>query len=154
MAVMFVVAEEGDSLADFDGLARRRPWVAWVTMLLLLSLIGVPPLAGFTGKLFLFGSAVGAGLTWLALFAVIMSAVSAGFYFRIVRAMFFARGSEESAGEDAGAEVSESIEPAAETERPAHSPVAAAMLVACAALVVVIGIWSGPLLAALGLVLR
>ena len=54
----------------------------------------MPPLAGFAGKLYLFGAAVSAQLTWLALFALVMSVVSAGFYFRIVRAMFFAEPAE------------------------------------------------------------
>lgn len=130
MAVMFVVAEHGSTVADFNGLAKRRPWVAWVTVLLLVSLIGVPPLAGFTGKLYLFGAAVSAGLTWLALFALVMSVVSAGFYLRIVRAMFFA-------------------EPAEGAEN--HSPPAASFaLIACVVAVVAIGIAASPLLAALG----
>jgi NADH-quinone oxidoreductase subunit N len=144
MAVMFVAAQEGSRLDDLAGLARRRPWVAWVMMLLLLSLIGVPPLAGFAGKLYLFGAAVAVELTWLAVAAVVMSVVSAGFYLRIVRAMFFA-------------EVSAPPEPAAGTEEvPVRGPAlaAAAMLLLCAAAVVAIGLAAGPLLATLGLVLR
>ena len=136
MAVMFVVAGEGDRLAALDGLARRRPWVAWVMVLLLLSLIGVPPLAGFAGKLYLFGAAVAGGLTWLAVVAVLMSVVSAGFYFRIVRAMFFAEPAEEAA------------------RAQALSVPAAAMLVLCAVLVVAIGVATGPLLSAIGFVLK
>ncbi len=131
MAVMFVVDDEGDTVASFSGLAKRRPWVAWVTVLLLVSLIGVPPLAGFAGKLYLFTAAVSAQLTWLALFALIMSVVSAGFYFRIVRAMFFAEPTEDAA------------------ENPG-SPVAAFALIACAVAVVAIGIAASPLLSALG----
>jgi NADH-quinone oxidoreductase subunit N len=145
MAVMLVVAQEGDALSDLDGLAKRRPWVAWVMVLLLMSLIGVPPLAGFTGKLFVFGSAVASGMIWLALFGVIMSAVSAGFYFRIIRAMFF--GAAEAAPDGESPAV-------AEATPPVWSAVAAAMVVLCAVLVVTIGIWSGPLLSAIGLVLR
>ena len=131
MAVMFVVAEHGSKVSDFNGLAIRRPWVAWVTVLLLVSLIGVPPLAGFAGKLYLFGAAVSAELTWLAVFSLAMSVVSAGFYFRIVRAMFFA---EPDGGH---------------AEKPG-SQVASFALGVCAVVVVAMGVAASPLLAALG----
>lgn len=90
LGVMLVSAEEGSRIDDLRGLVRRRPWVAWTLVVFLLSLIGVPPLAGFSGKLLLFGSALDAGLLALVVLALVMSVVSAGFYFRIVRAVFFA----------------------------------------------------------------
>ena len=91
MGVMLIAAEVGDRVDDLRGLVTRRPWMAWVTTVMLLSLVGVPPLAGFLGKLYLFTGAMGAGLAPLVVLAMVMSAVSAGFYFRIVRAMFFER---------------------------------------------------------------
>jgi NADH-quinone oxidoreductase subunit N len=130
MGVMLVVAEAGDRLDDLRGLAVRRPWAAWVTALMLLSLIGVPPLAGFIGKLYLFTAAMGAGLVPVAVVAVVMSAVSAGFYFRIVRAMFF-------------------DVPVTSAPVFARSKVSMAVIVGCAIAVVVIGIASGPLLSAI-----
>jgi NADH-quinone oxidoreductase subunit N len=130
MGVMLVVAETGDRLDDIKGLAARRPWAAWVTAIMLLSLVGVPPLAGFIGKLYLFTSAMGAGLVPLAVFGITMSAVSAGFYFRIVRAMFF----------DA---------PTTTAPVLARSKVSAAVVVGCALAVVAIGVASGPLLSAI-----
>jgi NADH-quinone oxidoreductase subunit N len=60
----------------------------------LLSLGGIPPTSGFLGKYFLFAAAVKAGFGWLAILAVLMSAVSMFFYFRLVMAMYLRDGSE------------------------------------------------------------
>ncbi len=89
MAVLFVAADEGNAVDDFAGVAARRPWTAIAATALLLSLVGVPPLAGFFGKLYVFGATLDAGLVALSVAGVLMSVVSAGFYLRIVRAMFF-----------------------------------------------------------------
>lgn len=131
MAIMFVAGEEGDRLDDLKGLAARRPAVAWSLVLLLVSLVGVPPLAGFAGKLFVFGSTVSAGLMWLAVFAVVMSVVSAGYYFRIVRAAFF----------------SEAVATASTARR---SKAAAFALAACVVATLAVGIAASPLLAMVG----
>jgi len=88
MAILFVVADEGDLLDDLTGLSTRRPAAAWGTVVLLLSLVGIPPLGGFIGKLYLFGAGLDAGYAWLTVIGVVASVVSAGYYFRIVRAMF------------------------------------------------------------------
>jgi len=130
MGVMLVAAQYGDTLDGLRGLASRRPWAAWATALMLVSLVGVPPLAGFTGKLYLFTAAMRSGLVWLAVIAVAMSAVSAGFYLRIVRAMFFGP--------------AQGTEPAAD-----GSPVSVAVIAACALAVIVIGVASSPLLTAI-----
>lgn len=130
MGVMLVVAGVGNGLADFRGLATRRPLLAWATVLMLLSLVGVPPLAGFIGKLYLFTAAMRAGLVPLSVFAVVMSAVSAGFYFRIVRAMFF--------------------EPVAADAAPVRVAGGASLVIAaCALAVLAIGVASAPLLSAI-----
>jgi NADH-quinone oxidoreductase subunit N len=130
MGVMLVVACVGNGLADFRGLATRRPFLAWTTLIMLLSLVGVPPLAGFTGKLYLFTAAMGAGFVPLAVLALVMSAVSAGFYFRIVRAMFF--------------------EPvAADAARVRVMPAASVIVATCALAVLALGVASGPLLSAI-----
>lgn len=100
MAVMFLAAEEGCDLGDVSGLVRRRPWIAWANLVFLLSLIGIPPLVGFTGKLVLFGQTLGAGTDVglaLVVLAVVMSVVSAGYYFRVVRAMFLGEDPKEPA---------------------------------------------------------
>src|SRR6185436_19405144 len=76
----------GEQVNDFEGLHRRAPLWAFAMVIFLLSLGGIPPTAGFIGKYFLFYSAVGAGFGWLAVIAVLMSAVSMFFYLRIVMA--------------------------------------------------------------------
>jgi NADH-quinone oxidoreductase subunit N len=81
-----------ESVADFNGLARRHMWAAVVMLVFLLSLAGIPPTAGFIGKYYLFTSAMKAGYAWLAVLAVLMSAVSLFYYFRIAAAMFFSEG--------------------------------------------------------------
>ena len=83
----------GESVSDFNGLARRSMPAAIVMLLFLLSLAGIPPTAGFIGKYYLFTAAMKAGYAWLAILAVVMSAVSLFYYFRIASAMFFAEGS-------------------------------------------------------------
>src|SRR5215212_1972456 len=84
----------GESVNDFDGLHRRAPFWAFAMVVFLLSLGGIPPTAGFIGKYFLFYAAVGAGFGWLAIIAVLMSAVSMFFYFRLVMAMYLKEGRE------------------------------------------------------------
>jgi NADH-quinone oxidoreductase subunit N len=76
-------------LDDLVGLGRRQPWAARLLAFFLFSLAGVPPLAGFFGKYVLFLAVVKAGLAPLALFGVLASVASAGYYLRIVRLMFF-----------------------------------------------------------------
>ncbi len=88
LAVMLVAAEEGNRLDDFAGLVTRRPVVAWSMVVWLLSLVGIPPMWGFFGKLFLFGAALDAGLGWLVVLAVLASVASAGYYFRVLHPVF------------------------------------------------------------------
>jgi NADH-quinone oxidoreductase subunit N len=82
----------GESVSDFNGLAQRNMPAAIVMLLFLLSLAGIPPTAGFIGKYYLFTAAMKAGYAWLAVLAVVMSAVSLFYYFRIASAMFFSEG--------------------------------------------------------------
>jgi NADH-quinone oxidoreductase subunit N len=87
MAVMLIASEEGTRLDQVAGLVNRRPWVAWVMTGFLLSLVGIPPMAGLFGKLYLFSAAYDAEKV-LVVFAVVMSVVSLGYYFGIVRSAF------------------------------------------------------------------
>ncbi len=96
-AVVLMLAKHeyaGEEVNDFDGLHRRAPLWAFAMIVFLLSLGGIPPTAGFIGKYFLFYAAVGAGFGWLAIIAVLMSAVSMFFYFRIVMAMYLRDGKD------------------------------------------------------------
>ncbi|MGH9317932.1 MAG: NADH-quinone oxidoreductase subunit N [Thermoanaerobaculia bacterium] len=78
-----------ESVADFNGLAKRNMPAAVTMLVFLLSLAGIPPTAGFIGKYYLFTAAMKAGYAWLAVLAVLASAVSLFYYFRIAAAMFF-----------------------------------------------------------------
>jgi NADH-quinone oxidoreductase subunit N len=80
--------EEAVDVRDYAGLARRHPLLAATLSLFLLSLIGIPPLAGFVGKFYLFGSAVRAGYLWLTVVAVLNSAIAAYYYLRVIVYMY------------------------------------------------------------------
>jgi NADH-quinone oxidoreductase subunit N len=80
---------EAENIADLKGLNRRSPWYAAVMALLMFSLAGVPPLAGFYAKLAVLQALLGTGLVWLVVFAVLMSLVGAFYYIRVVKVMYF-----------------------------------------------------------------
>ncbi len=73
-------------LDDYAGLVRVRPWAAWGLAVALLSLVGIPPLGGFAGKLALFTAAIDADLGWLAALAVLNTVVSLAYYLRVIAA--------------------------------------------------------------------
>jgi len=75
------------ALADYRGLASRRPWLAVALTLAMLSFVGIPPLAGFAGKLLLFTSAIDGGYGWLAGVAVANTVVSLYYYLRLIAPM-------------------------------------------------------------------
>jgi NADH-quinone oxidoreductase subunit N len=78
----------GDELKDFAGLGRRSTYLGLLMMLALLSLAGVPPLAGFFGKFYVFQAAVGAGLVRLAIIGVLNAIVGLYYYLTIIKVMF------------------------------------------------------------------
>jgi len=80
--------DEGSNLRSFAGLGYRQPALAAAMTFFLLSLAGLPPTAGFTGKILILASAVNAGYVWLSILLVIGTAVSVYAYFKIVRAMY------------------------------------------------------------------
>lgn len=85
-AVIYAVQRERRSvdIDAFRGLGRAHPWWTAVLMLSLLSLLGLPPLAGFVGKLELFKASIDAGQAWLAVVAVINSVISLVYYLRVI----------------------------------------------------------------------
>ncbi|MDP9380619.1 MAG: NADH-quinone oxidoreductase subunit N [Chloroflexota bacterium] len=83
-----VVALVGRDLGAFTGLGRSAPWVGAAMTVFLLSLVGVPPLGGFVGKLLLFGAAMEAGYTWLAVVAILNSVLSLAVYLRVIVPMY------------------------------------------------------------------
>jgi len=78
-----------DLIADYSGMGKRSPVIALALTLCLISLIGMPPAAGFMAKFYLFNAAVQNGLLWLVVIAVINSVISAYYYLRVVKVMWF-----------------------------------------------------------------
>ena len=130
-AVVAWVGRQGDEctrIDDWAGIARKRPALALVMTLFLLSLAGVPPTGGFVAKFYLFRAAVERSeLIWLVVAAVLLSVVSVYYYLRIVVAMYFR-----------------------ERPEPAHgyrSPAIAVLLVLLAAVVLMLGVLPSPVMA-------
>jgi NADH-quinone oxidoreductase subunit N len=85
-----------DNIDDFSGMVKRAPGLTLALSLALISLIGMPPAAGFLAKFFIFSGAVQNGLLWLVVIAVFNSVISAYYYLRVVKVMWFgAPASEE-----------------------------------------------------------
>jgi len=76
----------------FNGFAKQQPLVAATLVIFLLSLAGIPLTAGFLSKFLMLKATVAAGNMWLAVFAVLMAAVSVYYYFRLLQAMYFKEG--------------------------------------------------------------
>jgi NADH-quinone oxidoreductase subunit N len=80
---------EAENLDDFKGLNQRSPWYAFLMLLTMFSLAGVPPTIGFYAKFSVIEAAVDVGLVWLAVVAVLASLIGAFYYLRIVKLMYF-----------------------------------------------------------------
>jgi NADH-quinone oxidoreductase subunit N len=94
--VILLLAREGfeaEEIADLRGLNRRSPWYAFVMLLLMFSLAGIPPTVGFYAKLVVLQALLSEGITsamvWLAVIAVVFSVIGAFYYLRVVKAMYF-----------------------------------------------------------------
>ncbi|HTY54956.1 MAG TPA: NADH-quinone oxidoreductase subunit N [Candidatus Binataceae bacterium] len=94
-AVLIALARRGeahDTIADLRGLSARQPMLAAAMAIFMLSLTGVPPLAGFIGKFYLFAAAIESGYVGLVVIASIMSTVSAYYYIGVIVAMYMSEG--------------------------------------------------------------
>jgi NADH-quinone oxidoreductase subunit N len=119
----------GELIEDYAGLARNHPGAAALMLWFMLALAGIPPTAGFMGKLYIFAGAVNAGYVWLTVIAVIMSAVSLYYYFRIVVQMYLRDGEDAQPAEmfrDRWVE---------------------AMIVVCAVVTLIVGVYPTPIVA-------
>jgi NADH-quinone oxidoreductase subunit N len=102
--VAVVEAEAGDDrLSSFAGLSRRAPLMSFCLLVFLLSLAGIPPLAGFFGKFYMFSAAAGAGqhqlgLLWLVILAIAMSAVSLYYYLQVLKQVYVSAPAPAAAG--------------------------------------------------------
>ncbi len=96
-AVILARTEDGESLmiSDYAGLGFKKPLLALFMTLMLLSLAGFPPTAGFVGKFYIFRSAVESGQIWLVIIGAINTAISAFYYLRVVVAMYMREPEEE-----------------------------------------------------------
>jgi len=80
---------EAEELDDYKGLNQRSPWYAFLMLLLMFSMAGIPPTVGFYAKLSVLQAVVHIGLWWLAVIAVVFSLIGAFYYLRIVKLMYF-----------------------------------------------------------------
>jgi NADH-quinone oxidoreductase subunit N len=80
--------KRGEEITDFAGLGKTNKTAAFLMLIFMFSLTGIPPLAGFVGKFYIFKSAVQAGLVWLAVAGVLFSSISAYFYLRVIMVMY------------------------------------------------------------------
>jgi len=99
-AVISMVEAEDDKFTDisaYAGLSSRSPVLAGFMALFMFALAGIPPMAGFFGKYYVFVAAIESGFTWLALLGVLSSVISVYFYLRIVVLMYFREADENSA---------------------------------------------------------
>lgn len=127
---------EAERITDFSGLGKRNPLMAFLMIVVLLSMAGIPPLLGFYAKVAILSSLVNAGLAWLAVFAVVMALIGAFYYLRVIKTMYF-------------------DEPLAEETQPAvfSSTSIRYGLVAVVAVILVVGFFPGSLLSLVGFVM-
>ncbi|MBS0591782.1 MAG: NADH-quinone oxidoreductase subunit NuoN [Proteobacteria bacterium] len=91
------VGFEADDIDDFKGLHQRSPWYAFVMLLTMFSLAGVPPLWGFFAKLLVLKATIDAGFLWLALVAIVCAVAGCFYYLRVVKVMYFDAPTEKKA---------------------------------------------------------
>ncbi len=96
-AVILAKTQDGESvmISDYAGLGTRKPLLAMFMSIMLLSLAGFPPTAGFVGKFYIFKAAVGAGHIWLVIIGAVNTAISAFYYLRVVVTMYMREPEEE-----------------------------------------------------------
>ncbi len=121
--------DEGDAertVSTFDGLARRSPWLAMAFLLFLLSLAGIPFVAGFWAQLYVFMAAWKVGLGWLVVLGAVLATVALYYYLGLARAAY--------------------VNPPKRSSGLAVDPALAFAIVVCLLAVVLIGVWPRPLL--------
>lgn len=80
---------EADNIDDFKGLSDKQPWFAVMMLILMFSMAGIPPLAGFYAKLAVIKAVIDVDLMWVAIVAVVTSVIGAFYYLRVIKVMFF-----------------------------------------------------------------
>ena len=80
---------EFDKISDFIGLNTRSPWLAFMMLIIMFSMAGIPPFIGFWAKIIVIEEVIKAGFVWIAVIGVIMAVISAFYYLKVVKAMYF-----------------------------------------------------------------
>lgn len=98
-AILILLSRQGldaDTLDDLKGLNERSPWYAFIMMLFLFSMAGIPPMVGFYAKLSVIQAMIQTGYLWPAVFIVVMSVIGAFYYLRAIKMMYFDKPENES----------------------------------------------------------
>jgi len=96
LTVMSGCGVEAENISDFKGLNSRSPWLAFMMLLVMFSLAGIPPLVGFMAKLLVLEALIEVHLVWLAAVALILAVVGSYYYIRVVKVMYFEEPEEET----------------------------------------------------------
>lgn len=96
VAIAFSNSTSSDNIPDYAGLSKRSPLLAIFMSIFMLSLVGIPPLAGFVGKYYLFSAAIERGYIWLVVIAILTSVISLYYYAGVIREMYFRASPEQS----------------------------------------------------------
>jgi NADH-quinone oxidoreductase subunit N len=125
IVILFARSAGSEQIADYAGLSRRSPGLALAMLVAFLSLAGMPPLAGFVGKFYVFASAVQSDLIWLAFVGVLNSILGLYYYLVVLKVVYLYRSEDE--------------------DKPIRVPISYALaLVGCVAAIILIGVLSGP----------
>jgi len=125
VVILFARSAGSEQIADYAGLSRRSPWLALALLVALLSLAGMPPMAGFVAKVYVFAAAVQSGLIWLAFVGVLNAIVGLYYYLTVLKVVYLYRSDDEN--------------------KPINVPRSYAIaLVACIAAILIVGIASAP----------
>jgi len=125
VVVLFAQSAGSEEIADYAGLSRRSPGLALVLLIGILSLAGMPPLAGFVAKVYVFAAAVQSGWIWLAFLGVLNAIVGLYYYLTVLKVVYLYRSPDEA--------------------KPIRVPAPHALALAmCVAAILVIGIFSAP----------
>ncbi len=91
VAMLVERTRKSESLTGFAGIGKTNPFIGICMIIFMISMVGLPPFAGFLGKLFVFKSGVESNLTWLVIFGVLTSVVSLWYYVNVIRHMYFVK---------------------------------------------------------------
>ena len=80
---------EADNINDFKGLSKRNPWYALITMVMMLSMAGIPPMIGFLVKISVFLTAIESSMYFVALLSILCSVIGTFYYIRLIKILYF-----------------------------------------------------------------